>query len=132
MKHSRNTQFASSRDEIESLRQRVAELESANAALEAREERYRNLIEHAQDMIWMVDLTGAVTFLNSACQTITGYTKQELLGKSLSDIIAPENLESTRLALTRKWDAGQSTHYEIQIVAKNGAPTDLEIGRAHV
>ena len=60
---------------MESIRRRIAELEQANAGLEARVGRYRDLIENAKDMIWTLDLGGNVTFLNSACEAITGYTK---------------------------------------------------------
>ena len=67
--------------DLESLRKRIAELEQANAALQTSEARYRDLIENARDMIWTVDLAGGVTFLNSACEQITGYNKDELLGK---------------------------------------------------
>jgi two-component system cell cycle sensor histidine kinase/response regulator CckA len=113
--------------ELEQLRKRIAALEQANALFEAREVRYRELIDYAHDMIWTVDMDGSVTFLNSACQTITGYTKQELLGKSLADMLAPENLESAREALSRKWDGERSRRYEIQVLAKNGCTIDLEV-----
>ena len=112
---------------MERLRKRVAELEEANAAFEARNTWYSELIERAHDMLWTVDLSGAVTFLNSACQNITGYTKQELLGKSLADMVPPENLERVREALSQKWDLEQSRRYEIQILAKNGSIVDLEV-----
>jgi two-component system cell cycle sensor histidine kinase/response regulator CckA len=109
--------------EIESLRARVA-------VLEAREGRYRDLIEHARDLIWTVDMTGSVTFLNSACQAITGYTKEELLGKGLADLVTPENLQAARTALTRRWDGAQPRHYEIQILAKNGVTVHLDVTSA--
>jgi PAS domain S-box-containing protein len=114
-------------DEVERLRKRVAELEEANAAFEARNTWYSELIERAHDMLWTVDLSGAVTFLNSACQNITGYTKQELLGKSLADMVPPENLQSVREALSQKWELEQSRQYEIQILSKNGSIVDLEV-----
>jgi two-component system cell cycle sensor histidine kinase/response regulator CckA len=116
--------------ELEALRERVVELEQANAALEAREGRYRDLIENARDMIWTVDLTGGVTFLNSACEHITGYGKQELLGKELSDLVDPCNLEQAQEALSRKWKHEKSTSFDIQIVAKNGRRVDLEVNSA--
>ena len=109
--------------EIESLRARVTELE-------AREGRYRELIEHARDLIWTVDMAGSVTFLNSACQTITGFTKEELLGKSLTDLVAPENLQAVREALTRRWEDDRPRQCEIQIRAKDGATVHLEITSA--
>src|SRR5690349_6311215 len=67
---------------------------------------WRDLLENATDPIWALDLEGNVTFLNSACETITGYTKQELLGR-----LGPMD----------------EAHAEIRIVAKNGTPIDLEV-----
>jgi two-component system cell cycle sensor histidine kinase/response regulator CckA len=125
--YSRNEEIAESRREVGRLQERIAQLEQANALLEAREARYRQVIEHAYDMIWTVDLDGSVTFLNAACETITGYTREELPGKGLADILAPENLESAAEMLSRKWSGERSKHYEIQILAKNGRKVDLEI-----
>ena len=116
--------------DAESLRRRVAELEQANASLEASEARYRDLVENARDMIWTVDLAGNVTFLNSACQHITGYTKEELLGKELADLAPPNSLEAAREALSRKWKNEKDTSFEIRIVAKSGNLVDLEVNSA--
>jgi len=110
---------------MESLRRRIGELERANALFEARAERYRDLIENAKDMIWTVDLDGSVTFLNSACETITGYTRQELIGKDLADLVGVQDLEAAREALTRRWETEKSTHFEIRILARDGSPIDL-------
>ena len=93
----------------------MSELESAYAALEARESRYREWIERAPDMIWAVDPGGAVTFLNDACETITGYTREELLDPERAGVLAP---------------AGLSARYEIRIAAKNGDAVDLEVRSA--
>ena len=116
--------------EIQSLRNRIAELEHANATLEAMAGPYRDLIEHARDMIWTVDMAGSVNFLNSACETITGYTKDELLGLGLADIIAPEDRETAYESMTRRWDGDRMRHYEIRILAKNGQAVDLEVSSA--
>ena len=94
----------------------MGELERANAILEARDGRYRDLIENAKDMIWTLDPDGAVTFLNSACETITGYTKQELTGKELAKLARAEDLDGTP--------------FEIRILAKDGSPIELEVNGA--
>src|SRR5262249_2554737 len=91
---------------------------------------YRDLIENARDLIWTVDLAGSVTFLNSACQTITGYSKEELLGKSLTDLIAPEHREAARQAMTQKWDGRQPRQCEIQILPKDGSTVTLDLPSA--
>jgi len=104
-------------DSLESAGRRIAELEQANAVLSARERRYRDLIENARDMIWTLDIAGNVTFLNSACEAITGYSKPEWLAGDL-------------LALSRQWEPEKSTHFEIRIFAKDGRAVDLEVSTA--
>ncbi len=100
-------------DELESARRRIAELERVNAILAAGQGRYRDLVENARDMIWTLDMAGNVTFLNSACEAITGYSKLEWLGKDLAGLIAP-----------------QARHFEIRIRAKDGRAIDLEVNTA--
>src|SRR5205814_10422556 len=79
---------------------------------------------------WTVDLAGNVMFLNSACEAVTGYTKQELIGKELADLLPPQSLETARQSLTRKWETETSTHFEIRILAKDGGSVDLEVNSA--
>jgi two-component system cell cycle sensor histidine kinase/response regulator CckA len=108
----------------------LSELESAYAILEARESRYRDWIEHAPDMIWVVDSNGDVSFLNKACENVTGHTKRELLDREPAGGDAPESLTTARDALTSLREDGPSARYEIRIVDKGGAAVDLEVGCA--
>ena len=50
-----------------------------------------------------------------------------MIGKDLADLVAPQNLDATRRALGRKWETDKSTHFEIQILAKNGSAVELEV-----
>lgn len=51
------------------------------------EERFRKYIEYAPDAIWVSDSKGRYLEVNSAAAEITGYTKEELVKMSISDII---------------------------------------------
>ena len=57
------------------------------------EERYRELVENASDIVYTHDLQGNFTSVNKAVQTITGYTRDEVLQLNLADILTPESLE---------------------------------------
>jgi len=58
--------------------------ERAIEKLRLSEERYRNLIELAPDSIITVALSGIITSCNSAAVDLTGYSKEELVGKHFS------------------------------------------------
>jgi two-component system, cell cycle sensor histidine kinase and response regulator CckA len=114
----------------ERLERRIAELEAANAALAAREGWYRDLIDNARDMIWTVDLSGATrsarSLPNSSCFVYPVIDSQA----EFRNVTAPDNIESARDALTRKWKSAKSTSFEIQIRSKSGRAVDLEVNSA--
>jgi PAS domain S-box-containing protein len=69
----------------------VTERQRAEEALRQSEERLRSLIEQASDGIFMADVEGTYTDVNSnACQML-GYTREELIGKKITDLLSPED-----------------------------------------
>lgn len=50
---------------------------STNASLRESEERYRELFENANDMVFTTDLTGRLTSLNRAGERLSGYSRSE-------------------------------------------------------
>lgn len=50
-------------------------------ALEASQERYRDLIEHMSDAVWRIDNEGRFTFVSPAVKALSGYAPEELLGR---------------------------------------------------
>jgi PAS domain S-box-containing protein len=73
------------------LERRVQE---RSAEYQKSEWRYRSLIEHASDAIYVVDLKGNFTDVNASMCKMTGYTRDELLQLNVEDIIDPEELKN--------------------------------------
>ncbi|HJR08618.1 MAG TPA: PAS domain S-box protein [Pyrinomonadaceae bacterium] len=92
------------------------------------EERYRALVDNANDIIYTTDMEGRYTSLNRAGERVSGYTREEILGKSWRQVVAPEYVSLTSEMLLRKL-AGQETvtFYEIEMITKNGRRVPIEI-----
>src|SRR5512143_2505515 len=57
------------------------------AALRESEERFRLLLDSSPEAIFGVDTQGICTFVNPACLAMLGYTQEEMLGKSVHQLI---------------------------------------------
>src|SRR5438874_774828 len=89
---------------------------AAEALLES-EERYRDLVENAHDIIYSHDLEGNYTSVNRAGEQITGYTHDECLTLNIADTVAAEYVDRIRELLKRKLSRAGGTAYEMEIMA---------------
>jgi len=91
------------------------------------EERYRDLFENANDLIYTHDLEGNFTSLNRAGERITGYSRDEALKMNIVQVVAPEFLDAARTMTARKMEEDLSTTYELEIITKKGERVILEL-----
>ena len=91
------------------------------------EERYRELFENANDIIYTHDLQGNFTSLNRSGERITGYSREEAVKMNVADVIAPEYLNLAREMIAHKASEKVSTVYEIDIITKHGRRVRLEV-----
>ena len=105
----------------------MREIAVRTTALENGEERYRELLENANDLIYTLDLNGNFTSFNKTCETITGYTRDESVKMNVTQLIAPEDVELVRLTLMPTIDEQVRSSYELAIVTKEGARVWLEV-----
>jgi PAS domain S-box-containing protein len=61
--------------------------------LQESEERYRLLAENARDMISRHNPEGVFLYASPACRALLGYKPEDLLGRSLTEYIHPEDLQ---------------------------------------
>ena len=74
------------------LKKSAEKLSRINDALKKSEEKYRSYIDNAPDGIFIADETGRYIEVNEAACGMTGYSKEELLKMSISDILIDESL----------------------------------------
>ncbi len=96
------------------------------------EEKFRNISDHAQDAIIMIDKNGQTTFWNKAAEQIFGYRAEEMLGKNLHKLLMPPQFE-------QEYNKGFDTFIktdngpiigkirELTALRKDGSSIDVEI-----
>ncbi len=105
-----------------------ADLKQASVRLNRSEQRYSNLFENANDLLFVTDTDGKFQAVNRAAQRIIGYTAEELIGQHFEDIVAPEHLPRARTARERKLRGDTAmTTYELELVCKDGERVELEV-----
>jgi PAS domain S-box-containing protein len=81
------------KNDAELLKNSTDELNKVLANLKKSEEKYRNYIDSAPDGIFIADETGRYIEVNNAACMITGYSKDELLKMSVSDLYQEKSLK---------------------------------------
>src|SRR5215203_1233189 len=105
----------------------ITENRRAEVSIRESEERYRELFENANDIIYTHDLQGNFTSLNRTGEHITGYSRAEVASMNVADVIAPEYLSLAREMIARKASEKIATVYEIDLISKQGRRIRLEV-----
>ena len=90
------------------------------------EANYRELVENASDIIYAHDLEGRFTWVNKACERVTGYAREEVLRLRIWDLIAPDGLDAAREAIEKRMSSEMQL-FELEILARDGRRVPLEV-----
>ncbi|MGO9088922.1 MAG: PAS domain S-box protein [Candidatus Sulfotelmatobacter sp.] len=75
---------------ILSFNRDISDRKRADVALRASEDKYRDLVEHSEDLVCTHDLEGRLLSVNPAPARVLGYEVTELLKTPMREIVAPE------------------------------------------
>jgi PAS domain S-box-containing protein len=103
------------------------DLRSEIGPAQGSDERYRELFENCRDAIYVHDLSGRYILVNRAAEQLSGYQREEILGKHYSNFIAPRHLKEARENFCLKLDVPIETTYEAEVVCRNGARIPVEV-----
>jgi diguanylate cyclase (GGDEF)-like protein/PAS domain S-box-containing protein len=102
-------------------RDELAERTRVASALRESEERYRHLVEQAQDILYRTDARGRFTYVNATGPRLTGYTTDELIGRHYLDLVHPDDRRwVARFYLGQARERRPSTYCEFRCRGRDG------------
>ncbi len=97
----------------------VTEQVLSRRKIEENEKRYRQIIETAQEGIWLTDEKGKTTFVNTKIAQILEYTNEEMIGKELSFFMVDgETQLENKFGQYKK--EGYSGRSQLKFISKTG------------
>ncbi|MEM2118225.1 MAG: PAS domain S-box protein [Candidatus Bathyarchaeia archaeon] len=114
---------------IQAVFRDITERKKMEEKLRESEERLSSLIEYAPDAIYINDLNGKILEGNKQAEILTGYKKEELIGKSILEAgLLPEQYVSKAIEAIQKNLCGQRTGPdEFELIRKDGSRVFVEI-----
>jgi two-component system cell cycle sensor histidine kinase/response regulator CckA len=95
-------------------------LSKAQGALRDSEERYRRIVETANEGIWTLDTQAEVTFVNPRFAEMLGYPAGEMLGAPMRQLL-PESAKDRPAIRIERGRAGFSEENEVWLLRKDGS-----------
>ncbi|MCB1777536.1 MAG: EAL domain-containing protein [Candidatus Competibacteraceae bacterium] len=92
----------------------------AEKALRESEERFRSIVQHARDVIVILDAQMQINYISPRSQAMLGYEPEALLGQSALKLIHPRDLIQVRAAFT-----------EVLVSDQRGTPTEFRFRHQH-
>jgi diguanylate cyclase (GGDEF)-like protein/PAS domain S-box-containing protein len=102
--------------------------QAAEEALRHSEEKFRTLVENLSDWIWQVDERGSFTYIGPNTEPLIGFTPRELTGKSLVELVTPEDADSFSALFNRTISRQERlASLEVCLACKNGGVRVFEM-----
>jgi PAS domain S-box-containing protein len=94
--------------------------EHAGQALRRSEQRYRQMLDTAQEGVWLRDANARTIFVNRRMSDMLGYTAEEMMGRPVSDFMDAEaRAEAERRFARRR--SGECQQHDVRYKHKDGS-----------
>ena len=90
------------------------------------EQRYRSIVNNMTDVVYVLDMSGKIVFVNKAIKKVFGFRPEEVIGKRVANFIPKRNL---RLIgdFFKKIARGEEVTAETVIIDKKGKLNEIEV-----
>ncbi len=98
----------------------VTEQKKAEERLQESEERYRNIVETANEGISIIDAEERITFVNKQIEDMFGYSSEELISRPMWNFLSDESKAIIKHTLKNGWE-NVNESLEIKFIRKDGS-----------
>jgi PAS domain S-box-containing protein len=99
----------------------ITERKKIEEKLRESEEKYRNIVETANEGISIIDAEERITFVNKKIEDMFGYSSEEFIGRSMWDFLSDESKAIIKQILKKGWK-NVNESFEIKFIHKDGYP----------
>ena len=99
---------------------RTTERERMEEALRESEEQFRQFFEKGPEYCYMISPEGIILDVNDTALKALGYRKEELVGKPLKTLYAPESLPRMKQLLAKWQETGELRDEEMVVITREG------------
>ncbi len=105
----------------------ISERRKMENKLRESEIRYTTLVEQSNEAVWMIQ-DGVVKFVNRTLTEITGFSREEIIGKPFWQLISDEDRAMVEEKHIQRMAGNNAPHiYEVKLKCKNGHELDVEL-----
>ncbi len=118
------------RDAVQVIARDISDRVRAEQALEASEQRYRELVEDVTDILFALDRDCCFVSLNSSFERSTGYRVEEWIGRPFTDLLMPRSMATAveqfeQSLAENSGNGGIIREYDLR--ARSGAVVTVEV-----
>lgn len=105
----------------------ITENVRAQQALEASEQRYRELVEDVTDILYTLDQEGRFVSLSRSFERSTGYSVEEWIGRPFTELFTPRSAPALMDEIERRGGKNAGVIHEYDLPARSGAVVTVEV-----
>lgn len=97
----------------------ISKIKGLEDALRRSEVNYQTLLDNINELVFMTDPGGKLTFISPSITKHLGYVPEEIIGKDFSDIVQPDDVPSLESNLKTILEGNNELH-ELRLLDKSG------------
>jgi PAS domain S-box-containing protein len=98
----------------------ITDRKNAEEKLRDSEEKYRNIVETANEIILITNNENVITYVNKKIEDMLGYTPEQVIGRPIWGFISKEYIHIIKMNLEKR-KQGISGSYESKLTCKDGS-----------
>jgi len=102
--------------------QDITESKRVEEKLRESEEKYRNIVETANEGISLINSEGVITYLNKKMADMLGYAVEEVVNKTIWDFVEDKKKYVVTMGFEKRKQDSNHDSFEFKLVRKDGSP----------